>query len=73
MNSTAPITPEQGLFEHTLLNAEQNESNFEEVVLEGIGKFQASCRLSVKILSSNLLLVSNLLGRVVVGFSLIRI
>jgi hypothetical protein len=36
MNSTATITPEQGLFELTLLNAEQNESNFEEVVLEGI-------------------------------------
>ena len=37
------------------------------------GKFQASCRLSVKILSGNLLLVSNLLGRFVLGFSLIRI
>jgi hypothetical protein len=43
------------------------------VIQSYIGKFQASCRLSVKILSSNLLLVSNLLGRFVLGFSLIRI
>jgi len=38
MDTTATITPEQGLFELTLLNAEQTDSNFEDVVLEGINR-----------------------------------
>ncbi|MBS4050592.1 MAG: hypothetical protein KGZ69_05255 [Methylomonas sp.] len=37
------------------------------------GKFQASCRLKVKILCSYFLLVSHLLGRFVLGFGMIRI
>jgi hypothetical protein len=34
--SSIQLTPEQGLFELTLLNAEKTEADFEEVILEGI-------------------------------------
>lgn len=38
MATESTLTPEQGLFELTLLNAENAGSNFEDVILEGINR-----------------------------------